>query len=103
MFPLCFVGKIRFDNSKLPAYSHLELDLSSPVQFDPYLMAKHDNSLDTIITLKETFLEVMGLSWNPDRLLGIVRSHLILSLHLQRDVLNKTKDSLLKTKYIVLV
>jgi hypothetical protein len=52
-------------------------------------MSNLDNGFDTIVALKETFLEVVALSWNPDRLLGIVRPVLVLTLHLQGEKLEK--------------
>ena len=52
-------------------------------------MANLNNSFGAIITLKETFLKVVSLSWNPDRLLRVVGSHQILTLHLNGEILKK--------------
>ena len=52
-------------------------------------MANLDNGLRAIIAFKETFLEVVALSGNPDGLLGIVRPVLVLTFHLQGEKLKK--------------
>jgi hypothetical protein len=48
-------------------------------------MAAHDNSLCSVITLKKTLPVAMVISWNPDRLLGIIGLEHILTLHLHGD------------------
>jgi hypothetical protein len=50
-----------------------------------YLMADHDHGLLSIVALQETFLEVMAFSWNPDRLLGVIRTEHVLTLLLHGD------------------
>ena len=48
-------------------------------------MTTHDNSFGAIIALKKALPEAMVISWDPDRLLGIVRLEHVLTLHLQGD------------------
>ena len=50
-----------------------------------YLMATHDNSLGAIITLKKTLPVSMIVSWDPDRLLGIIGLEHVFTLHLHGD------------------
>ena len=54
-----------------------------------HLVSNLYNGFDTIIAFKETLLEVMALSWNPDRLLGVVRPVLVLTFHLQGEKLKR--------------
>ena len=55
-----------------------------------YLMTDLNDSFGSIIALEKAFLEVVRLSWNPDGLLRVVGSHLILSLHLHGEKLKET-------------
>ncbi len=54
-----------------------------------YLMSNLYNGFDTIVTFKETFLEVVALSRNPNRLLRIVGPVLVISFHLQGEELKR--------------
>jgi len=63
------------------------------MNFRTYLMANLNNGFDAIVALEETFLEVVRFSWNPDRLLGIVGTQLVLTLHLHgQELFNGKKN-----------
>jgi len=48
-------------------------------------MATHDNSLGAIIALKKALPITVVISWDPDRLLGIIGLEHVLTLHLHGD------------------
>ena len=50
-----------------------------------YLMATHDHSLGAIVTLEKTLPITVVISWNPDRLLGVIGLEHVLTLHLHGD------------------
>ena len=58
-----------------------------------YLMATHDNGLGAIVALKETLSESVIISGDPDRLLGIVGTQLVLTLHLHGQELFNGKNN----------
>ena len=50
-----------------------------------YLMATHDHSLGAIVTLEKTLPITVVISWNPDRLLGVIGLEHVVTLHLHGD------------------
>ena len=58
-------------------------------------MTDLNNGFNAVVALQETFLEVVRLGRNPDGLLGIVGTHLVLTLHLHRqELFEKEKEQI---------